>query len=530
MQVWLLDVDRFVSLNKLNPVTNPIGLDKGMIPTPDGVFSTEIFGMSVYDRKHTFSYIPLKRKFITPKAFITLKSLNRNFEACIFGTKKFSIVEGKLVPDDENGKTGIDFLYNNWEKIKFAKNDSNKRSQRIDVITNNKKDIIFIDKFVVIPAFYRDINLQNPNGNTKVPEINDLYNAIIRNTVLIESSNNFEMVINSLIGKVQSLMVDVYNLLKEKIQGKTGYLRQFVIGKSVDYCSRILITAVSYDTNSAEDQEIDFYHTGMPLSFAISEFAPYIIWYVKRYFKNRFVNNQNKFPAIVHGEQVYVKIENPESYYNEEYIESKLDGWVHNPGIRFDPIESPPIAKEDKEKYGIKEDNFPLKLVGYNTSLTTMQKEENKIERDMTWTDLFYIAAVDVTADKHIIVTRYPVTDYLGLFITKPAILSTRQTMPMVINDHLYKNYPVIDPNVDKSNLDALFVDAYKICPVYLPAINGDHDGDQVTSKPIFSQEANQEAEELMMKKQNLVSLSGNAIRKFGNEGIQTLYTMTNFH
>ena len=33
----------------------------------------------------------------------------------------------------------------------------------------------------------------------------------------------------------------------------------------------------------------------------------------------------------------------------------------------------------------------------------------NTIERDLTWVDILYIAAVAATEDKHVLITRYPV-------------------------------------------------------------------------------------------------------------------------
>lgn len=54
-------------------------------------------------------------------------------------------------------------------------------------------------------------------------------------------------------------------------------------------------------------------------------------------------------------------------------------------------------------------------------------------------------------------------------------------------------------------------------------------DGDQVTAKGVFSQQANLEAEKIMKSKVNVIGLAGNGIRITKNETVQTLYTMTKF-
>lgn len=538
MKIWLLDEEKFVNINNLKEVTNPVSFERGMIPTEDGLFSNTIFGMNIYDRRHTWAYIDLKNHYLNPKAYITLKSLNRAFEAVIYGTKKFIIKDGILV-EDENGDTGIEWLYKNWEKIDFKKNDSNKRNSRIDMLKNHSKDEIFCTKWAVCPAFYRDVNLQsNSSGRPKVPEINDVYTAILRNVNMVETGTNFDFMINSIIGKTQMLLIDIYNMMKEKINGKNGYLRRSILGKSIDYCARIVITATPYDNNSVEDQHINFQYTGVPLSHCCAQLTPFIIWWLNQYFRTRIINHKDQFPVLDgDGNRVYVHLDNPETVFNDDYIDKNLSRWINNPSSRFDLIELP-IRKEDKERFKIKTPRY-LSLEGYSYTTTTMARQAAKnhsnsegslVNRPITWTDLLYMAASEVSEDKHVEITRYPMLDYLGTFFSRIYVISTRKTIPMIINDTLYETYPLVDLNTPKGRIEASFIDSYKICPLYLPGLDGDHDGDQITSKIIFSKEANEDAERIMSSKSNILTIDGGSIRSIGNEGIQTLYTLTKFH
>ena len=529
MKIWLLDMDEFVKMNGLNEVTNPISFDRGMMPSRDGVFSTDIFGMSVSDRKQTYAYIDLKRPFLNPKVYLSLKALNRNFEHVIYGTKTFKISASGVLEEDPNGDTGLTFLYKNWDKINFTKNASTKRNTRIDLLKNSKKSQVFMAKFPVIPAFYRDVNLQSTTGKTKVPEINDKYNLLIRNVGMIERANNFDFMLRSIEGKIEDTMVEIYNLLKMKIEKKNGYMRKSVMAKSVDYCTRTTITMTAYHENDFSKQRINSKCSGLPLAYCCSMFTPFMLAWVRRFFKGRLEDNQRSFEVVVDekkGDTAYVRLDNPSTYYNDEFLEKRMERWIENPSSRFEPIEIP-INEEDRERFGIKGPRY-LGLTGYNTAITTMQTTENKVVRRLTWTDILYMAAVDVTSDKHINVTRYPMLDYLGTMITRIYVLSTRRTMPMIINDHLYENYPVIDPN-KTGNLDSEFIDSLKLSPIYLNGLDGDFDGDQVTAKGIFSQEANEEAERIMKQKSNLITIDGGIIRSIGNEGMQTLFTMTRF-
>lgn len=538
MKIWLLDEEKFIKLNNLKEVSNPISFEKGMVPTEDGLFSNTIFGMNIYDRKHTWAYIDLKGHYMNPKAYITLKTLNRNFESVIYGTKNYTIKDGVL-EEDENGGTGLEWLYKNWEKINFKKNESGKRNSRIDMLNNHKKDEIFFTKWAVCPAFYRDVNISsNTSGKPKVPEINDLYTGILRNVAILQDGTSFDFMLAAVGGKIQSLLVDIYNLMKDKVTGKTGYLRRSILGKSIDYCGRIVITATPYDKNCVEDQHINFYNTGVPLSHCCAQLTPFIIWWLNGFFRTRVISQKDQFLVYNDkGEKVYVHLDNPEVVFNDDFIDRNLTRWINNPSSRFDIIELP-IKEDDKKKFGIKKPKY-LKLAGYSYETTTMAKADfnsgssangKELHRDLTWTDLLYQAAMDVSEDKHVVITRYPLLDYLGTYFSRIYVMSTRETVPMIINGKLYDEYPKIDLNMAKGRIEASFIDSYKICALYLSGLGGDFDGDQITSKMLFSKEANEEAERIMMNKTNLLTVDGGSIRSIGNEGIQTLYTMTKFH
>lgn len=97
----------------------------------------------------------------------------------------------------------------------------------------------------------------------------------------------------------------------------------------------------------------------------------------------------------------------------------------------------------------------------------------------------------------------------------------------MVINNKVYKHYPYIrekDMHIDTSNL---FIDTMNICNVYLGAIGGDYDGDQVTIKGVWTNEANAELDAQLKSKKHFINLSGKNVRTGSNEAIQSLYSLT---
>ena len=55
------------------------------------------------------------------------------------------------------------------------------------------------------------------------------------------------------------------------------------------------------------------------------------------------------------------------------------------------------------------------------------------------------------------------------------------------------------------------------------------YDGDMITCKGLFSQEANQEADKILRSKSHILNVYGENMRQTTNEGIQTIYMMTRF-
>lgn len=527
MEIDLFDTKKFIETNNLKEVTNPAITSKGFIPTSDGLLSNEIFGISIADRQTTYAYIDLHAYFLHPFVYKTLKRLNRNFESVVNCTKKFRIENGELVPDEENGDTGLTFLYSNWDKLQFNKNDSNMRNERIGILSNYKKNELFTRYWIVIPAYYRDINREVADkGKPKHNELNDKYSKLIRLAQMVDGGTTFDFVLGSTYAKVQEQLLVIYDFFKGKLEKKTGMIRRSLMGKSVDYASRLVITAPVYDANSPDELTVDFKHTGVPLAHCLSLFTPFIIAWVKNYFRQLGEKSGSKIPIRTTGkdgkeEMGFVELDSPELYFTEEVIKKEIDNFIKAPGDRFKVVHIP--VKHPKKFLP-----FTLTLRDYKPGAP--MSESNISNRYMTWCDILYQAAYDVTQDKHIYVTRYPYLDYMSMFASRIRVMSTKKTMAVYVNeDTVYNNYPVINPDLDSDRVAVSFIDTLSMSNTYLKGLGGDYDGDQISVRAVFTQEANEEADRIMLSKANLLNASGKAVRESSNEAVQTLYALTKF-
>jgi len=528
MKIKLLNTELFIKANKLKEITNPVTLDRGAVPTVDGLLSTEIFGITPAERKRNFAYIDLHGHFLQPIVYKQLKRLDRRIDFIIGGTKKYSVDKSGNIVEDDNGSTGIDWLYENWDKIKWRRNSSEIRSERIDLLTKNPRDIVFTKYFLVEPAFYRDINLQKAGiGKPSLHEVNvgseqtngASYSKLIRLCLSLKSSGAFAFALNNTKFQIQMCMVDLYNYFKSRIEKKFGIIKKGVLGKSIDYGSRLVISSAHSDTERYDETICNITHCGLPLANCISNAVPFFVGWLHDFFTREFEANQSKYPAYDPKTKSvrYIELRNPMAHFNDDYCTKLMNKFIYSYNERFDPIELP--TDEKGPVYII----FKGRVKWPESAI----KEAGDKVRYMTLTDLMFIAASDIYKDKHAIITRYPVTSFQSLFPTKVNPLTTQHTCTMEYGGKEYKYYPVIDITIPKDKVASQFINVLWMGNELLQSLGADYDGDTVSVRTVFSQEANLECERLMKEPTQFLNASGTNVRTTTNESIHTLFYLT---
>ncbi len=81
--------------------------------------------------------------------------------------------------------------------------------------------------------------------------------------------------------------------------------------------------------------------------------------------------------------------------------------------------------------------------------------------------------------------------------------------------------------NMKPENISTIFPDSLTFSNMMLEGIGGDYDGDQVTIKGLYSQEANIEAEKIMNSLSYIININGENMRTSSKECIEGLYQLT---
>ena len=471
MRLDLFDTEEFIKLNKLEEVSSGVLFQRGDVPHPQGLVSNEIFGVTTQSRKNTFAYINLYGHFFHPHIYKAMKRLFRNVEKIINGDGYYSISdEGYLVLDKENGFTGIEFLYDNWDNIKWKYNEQGgMRNERIDLILKTPKREIFTQYCIVIPAYYRDIRTTRTGGG-ETEDINQMYATLIRQCTMVKNRDMFDTQFHATNLKIQNLLVDIYNYFKNKLEKKNGLLRKYLMGKNVDYCARAVITSPTFHGERPEDLMTKFGYGAIPVSHICDLCYPFMVAWLKNFFERNVIDQENAKMIVdpITGENLgSYELVNPASYFTEKYYKKMLDGFMKDPESRFNKIEIP--VKGTKKFY--------LHFNGMRTDSTSTSEMSTISSRAMTWTDLLYMAAVDITKDKHCLVTRYPLLDEFGIFIARIAVLSTTETVPMKVGNTVYPFYPIVDTTLPPEKIATKFIDSIRFSNSYLPGLDGDYDG-----------------------------------------------------
>ena len=532
-QVEVLDVNKFVKANNLKEIANPTFFNSSGQPTSDGLLSNEIFGISEKDRSGIFAYIDLGEYFIDPSCYKVLKALNSKIAKIVKGLGRYSIGEdGDIIEDPEKGQTGIKWLKDNFSKIKFKRSKSIQRDLYIRYIDlNYSKGNMFINKYIVIPPYYRDVNTSGKY--TGVGQINTLYvNLIVAARSLKENNDYGLSMADTTCGRIQDTLMAIYdwfcgnrNATMDKngagLAGKTGIIRRANMSYTSDYSSRLVLSAPELKAESVDDLMVSLDKSACPLAAVAADFYPAMIFHMRKFFENELLN-ATSYETVVNGEPYTVKLNNPMMAFSDTVLKDQLKYFLHSYDNRFIPVILP-------TEEGYDDRIFFMWFKGERWLEPNEAREgvEQIVQRPLTWVDVIYIAAKKATEDKTISFTRFPYDSYFNTIYTGIEVASTKETEPLYVNGEFYKFYPKIRADEILKSTGQKFVDTMQVSNLYLKGMGADYDGDTGVMKGSFFKETNEELHKLADSKKNYINLGCENIRVSSNEAIQALYSFT---
>jgi hypothetical protein len=453
MQTRLLNANKMIRNKHILEVTSQ------NVGGPGSLFDPNIFGYGEATAT-TFGFIRLHGPVVHPLLYAISSRLWRDLPLIISGNKRFIIDEsGDLIPD-ENGDTGLTWLYNNFDKINLSKlktDDRTKLTTRKMKIAYDKltRDEFFIDKIIVKPLHYRDLDTES--DSIKMDELNQMYIDLLkaaefRKRVMFESNWN-DM-------KMQGIVNNIFEYFKKATNDKkTGLLKSSAMGRVVDNSIRLVITAPEVrnkDIIGKARHKLD--HASIPLHHFLNGAPVHALGSTKRVLQSLF--DYGKFPDM---DQVDF-----DNFFNDEYIQECMINFDHSQIQRIKPV----LGKNGREV---------LLTFDYRDDHGAAYREE----RYMTWMDLFFFAIQLYKHNLRAVLTRYPVTDKDSNIFVQPVVSTFVEDYGdcEVFLDHddeepIYSfkdEYPNIRKFIKSPGLlDKAFDETMRISNLYLGKLDGD--------------------------------------------------------
>ncbi len=273
MKLKLLDIDKFITKNKLKLVTNAKLYEKPGKLDPSGLFSEEIFGrFGSIERRRTFAYVNLNCRIIHPEVYPIIAGLHPIFSKLLLNKGKYIVTENGALVEDSSGKSGISYLIEIFPKIDLNKYEKN-QPKRVQFLKKNL-ELLFVDKWLILPAGIRDISISKTSGQTLInfSDLSELYVSLIRSANMIHPELP-EDIKQPMVEQIQKLVIEINDWIKNRMKGKQGIIRGGLLRKTVDYSARLVATT---------DHTLPLGTIGLPWQIVLKLYEPFAINYILR--------------------------------------------------------------------------------------------------------------------------------------------------------------------------------------------------------------------------------------------------------
>lgn len=405
---------------------------------PDGLFSTETFGMVGEEKRNRmFSYIELNIQIFHPiifKALYDLKSLYGD----IMSSKGYAIFDPQLKDfvksDQVEGKTGFDFFIKHFKDIRFEDRPSPRREFNIKLV-NKYREKSLIDKFVVMPAGLRDYTLDE-NNQPSEDEINTLYRKVLALSGVIgsvDSKLNAEY-FNNMRFQLQISCNEIFEYIKNLLEGKSKLVLGKWAGRKTFHSTRNVITSyVSKSTQLFGPKHVSSQQTVVGLYQFLRATLPLSIKNVRDGFMTKVFTGPNT-PMMLVDKKTLKKVMVPAN--GKEY-----DKWMTNEGLekvfatygqenlRHDVVE---IAGHYAGLIFKGKDNTYRFLQDIDELPDRYTKEEVS---PITLTELIMLSVYYGSSEIPCFATRYPVTGYGSIYPSYVYLKSTVESETRTLLD-----------------------------------------------------------------------------------------------
>ena len=484
----------------------------------EGLFSEEIFGeLASPNRLSRKGYIDLRCEIFHPRVFKIIVSLKRVYKEIMRGGT-YAHFDEKLGDfriaheDDDDAETGMLFFMEHFPKIKFKETGAIKRDTKIKVFKKYPNQLA-MDKYLVLPAGIRDYEEGARGASTE--EINKLYASMINYSRALPVGGSDNPMFNMVRYSLQLKAVEIFEYLKNFMDGKKGFLQGKYGSRSVALASRNVFSSADTNMTSAKDPKmIKYDETQLPLFQTAKILTPRVVHNLKAmFFSGVFSEGSSQIPLFNPKnntlEYVEVSPHVKDKFLTSDGIAEFISAYRHAE-IRHNAVT---VKLPGKKKYNMylkywTGDNIYItrSIESLKTRLTDKGIAYNpELLTPLTYSEMLYMATYAAAQGKFMSVTRYPITGLGSIYTSKIHVITTNPSKTVKVQVGLdseveYAHWPM--PGV--SSVDSMIPH-----PCRMSGMGGDFDGDTGNAIPILSTEACNENAEYIKSPSSVINEDG---------------------
>ena len=474
---------------------------------PNGLFSVPIFGAIGHeDRLNIPAYIDLKIPILHPLVFRTILTLKSAYKDIVEGKVKvkFDNQLGDFVIDPD-GQTGYSYFINNIERIKWNNfSESDQRDYRIQFVKKFANKENMFDKWLVIPAGYRDYTIDE-KGQPSEDGINNLYRKLLataqmlKNTRLIDNGSN---VLDSVKLKIQKITVEIYEYIEKLLDGKGKFIQHRWASRNIAYGTRNVITSVPTPiTDLDSPNKITANHTIVGITQYIKGLGPLAMNKVHVNFINRIMSANVDQAYLIDPKTMQTKLVNVPAKEREAWLSleglNSIFNKLLNDHVKMEPIVISGyypcvIAEKGKDVYVI----FDTANLPDGVTLKDL--------RPITYMEMVYISVLDII-DKYLaFITRYPITGLGSIYPSRLYVKTTTVGREMTV--HLGSRV-IKAPEYPKMGYRAF--NSFNPHYTHLARLDADFDGDVMSLNILLTDESTAELDNMLKDKKYYLTPGG---------------------
>lgn len=447
---------------------------------PEGLFSTVIFGrIGSSERDERYGKINLKVRILHPAIYERLIAIKGLYKDILNGTvtAKFDKNEKDFVRDSgPDSDTGYSFFMKHLKDIRFKKNNSNQRSERIDFVMD-RMDRATMKNLIVIPAGVRDVEIDS-TGRARKDEINDMYTRVLSIVgSIIESSDMESPAYDNVRHSLNTAVFDLYKHIEDFIGGEK-FIASKVVSRRIHDSTRNVLT--SMNTGGAflgSKNTPSFDSTTVGIHQAATALSPLVISWLRDWFLSKIVQGDEGMIPLVNKktlkmEYVQIKPSTRMRFTTEDGIRSL----IHR--LSDVPSRHRPVLVDDHYLALIYRDDKYFRVFDSIDDLPDHLDKKNV--HPISLVELIYLCGYNKWSKYFATVTRYPINNEDSIYPTR-IYVKTTGTGKMLQElgydwepmggdgneDFLAVEFP--DPTVN------IFHDGLSPSPVRLPGLGADN-------------------------------------------------------